>query len=191
MTRTNIAGAAILCALLLASSPPASFAAPASKLGTRAWYAEGFEALGFKVFAEPVALDDFSVKSLSGPVNKLSDAKGKIVLLNFWATWCPPCRDEIPSIQKLWNAMKGKNFTVMGVSIGESEGTVRDFVGKNKMSYPVFLDSSGAIGTAFGARSIPTTYVIDKTGKAIAGIVGGAAYDSPKAAALFAELATR
>ncbi|HET7838737.1 MAG TPA: TlpA disulfide reductase family protein, partial [Rectinemataceae bacterium] len=175
----------------LAASGARADTAQKASAAVRPWYATGFEELGFKVFPEPVPVDDFSARMLSGGSSKLSESRGKIVLLNFWATWCPPCREEIPSIQTLWTAMKGKSFSIMGVSIGETEATVRDFVAKNKMSYPVFLDSSGEIGTAFGARSIPTTYVIDKTGRAIAGIVGGAPYDSPKAAALFAELAAR
>jgi peroxiredoxin len=190
MRRLSIIIGALVSALVIMA--PAVSAETAQKgAAGRPWYAAGFEELGFKVFPQPIAVDDFSAKNLSGGGTKLSDSKGKIVLLNFWATWCPPCRAEIPSIQTLWTTMKGKDFAVMGVSVGETEATVRDFVGKNKMLYPVFLDSSGAIGTAFGARSIPTTYVIDKTGKAIAGIVGGAAYDSPKAAAFFAELASR
>jgi len=155
------------------------------------WYSSGLEKLGFTVFKEPQALDDFTVQAADGSSARLSGQKGKIVLLNFWATWCPPCRAEMPAIERLWSKTKDKPFTVMGVSVGEEPGTVKDFIAKQGYSYPIFVDPSGALGSAFGARSIPTTYVLDKSGQAIAGKVGGAPYDSAEAIALFAELASR
>lgn len=177
----------LIAALVLFS--PMLFAQGASQ--PKPWYSSGLEKLGFTVFPAPHALDDFAVQALGGASTRMSAQKGKIVLLNFWATWCPPCRAEMPAIEKLWDKNKGKAFTVMGVSVGEDLGTVKDFIAREKYSYPIFVDPSGALGSAFGARSIPTTYVIDKTGSAIAGKVGGASYDSAEAIALFAELASR
>jgi peroxiredoxin len=155
------------------------------------WYSGGLEKLGFTVFPKPQALDDFTVQALGGASVKLGDQRGKIVLLNFWATWCPPCRAEMPSIEKLWKKTEDKAFTVMAVSIGERPLTVKDFVERQKYSYPVFVDPSGELGNAFGVRSIPTTYILDKSGAAIAGKVGGAAYDSAEAISFFTELASR
>ena len=155
------------------------------------WYASGLEKLGFTVFPKAQALDDFSVNALAGSAVRLSAQKGKIVLLNFWATWCPPCKAEMPAIEKLWARTKDKDFMVMGVSVGEEPGTVKDFIARMGYSYPIFVDPSGALGTAFGARSIPTTYILDKSGAAIAGKIGAAPYDSEEAAAIFAELAAR
>jgi len=157
----------------------------------RPWYARGLEKLGFTVFSKPQPLDDFSIQALGGSFSKLSDQKGKIVLLNFWATWCPPCRAEMPAIDRLWTKTKDKAFTVMGVSVGEEPGTVRDFIGRQGYSYPIFVDPSGALGSAFGARSIPTSYILDKSGAAIAGKIGGAAYDDAETIAFFGELASR
>ena len=155
------------------------------------WYAGGLEKLGFTVFPKPQALDDFSVSALGGASVKLSEQRGKIVLLNFWATWCPPCRAEMPAIEKLWKKTKDRAFTVMGVSVGEEPGKVKDFIAKMGYSYPIYVDPSGSLGAAFGARSIPTTYILDKKGRAIAGMVGGAPYDGAEALAIFAELAAR
>jgi peroxiredoxin len=155
------------------------------------WYASGLERLGFTVFPKPRALDDSTIQALSGSATRLSDQKGKIVLLNFWATWCPPCRAEMPAIDKLWKKAKNMAFTVMGVSIGEEPGTVKDFISQQGYGFPIFVDPSGALGNAFGVRSIPTTYILDKSGAAIAGKVGGAAYDSAEAISFFAELASR
>jgi peroxiredoxin len=155
------------------------------------WYASGLERLGFTVFPKPQALDYFTVQALGGSSVGLNDLKGKIVLLNFWATWCPPCRAEMPAIDKLWKKTKDRAFTVMGVSVGEEPSTVKDFIAQQGYSYPIFVDPSGALGTAFGARSIPTTYILDKSGAAIAGNVGGASYDSAEAISFFMELASR
>jgi peroxiredoxin len=155
------------------------------------WYADGLMKLGFTVFQKTEVPNDTSFQALDGPAVKLSEQKGKIVILNFWATWCPPCRAEMPAIDRLWNKNKDKAFTVMGVSVGEKPEIVRDFIAKNGYGYPIFVDPSGELGSAFNARSIPTTYILDKSGAVIAGKVGGAAYDSAEAIALFAELAKR
>ncbi|HUX37157.1 MAG TPA: TlpA disulfide reductase family protein [Rectinemataceae bacterium] len=154
----------------------------------RPWYADRLEKLGFYVFPAPVDVGDFTVASPNGGSMSLSKAKGKVVLLNFWATWCPPCRAEMPSIQKLWDKRKDKNFTVIAVSVGEQKDTVTKFVADNKYSYPIFLDPSGQLGSAFNASSIPTTYIIDKDGKVIAGTQGSREYDSPEVLAAFDEL---
>ena len=97
----------------------------------------------------------------------------------------------MPALEALWKANKDKAFTIMGVSLGENAATVKDFIAEAGYGYPIFIDPSNALGVKFGARSIPTTYVLDKAGKAIAGKVGGASYDSAQSIALFAELASR
>ena len=180
-----------LSLILLALSVYAAAATAQGGVMLKPWYEAGLKKLGFTVFPKPMDLEDFSVKTPAGSTTSLGAQKGKIVLLNFWATWCPPCQAEMPAIQTLWNKNKDKAFTVMGVSIGEDPKTVADYIAKKGYGYPVFVDPSGRIGSLFGARSIPTTYVVDKAGKAIAGIVGGAPYDGAEAIAFFAELASR
>jgi len=187
LSRARTSAAALgLLAFLLATLPAG--AAPATP---RPWYAERLEKLGFTVLPSPVKLEDFTLPAAAGGSGSLFAQKGKIVLLNFWATWCPPCRAEMPSIESLWKKTRDKDFTIMGISVGEQPQTVKDFIAREKYSYPVYLDSSGAIGTRFGARSIPTTYLVDKSGMAIAGIVGGIEYDSAAFLALVSELAAR
>ena len=159
--------------------------------GDRPWYADGLERLGFTVFEKPRAVSDFSAQALDGAPQSLSRLRGKIVILNFWATWCPPCRAEMPALDALWKKDKDKALAIMGVSLSEERQTVKDFVAKAGSSYPIFLDPSGELGGRFGVRSIPTTYVFDKDGQAIAGKIGGAEYDSAESVELFAELASR
>jgi len=162
-----------------------------ASVAPKPWYAASLEKLGFIVFPKPQPLDDFTIQALGGSTKRLSDQKGKIVLLNFWATWCPPCRAEMPALEKLWGKSKDKAFTIMGVSVGEKPATVKDFIGSQGYSYPIYLDPDGSLGTAFGASSIPTTYILDKTGAAIAGKIGGASYDSAEAREIFSLLASR
>jgi peroxiredoxin len=153
--------------------------------------------LGFTVLPSPVKVDDFSLPALAGGPAKLSGQRGKVVLLNFWATWCPPCQKEMPAIDSLWGKMRGTNFTIMGVSLGEELSTVRKYIDAKKYSYPIYLDRQGKTGSYFGARSIPMTWIIDKEGMALAYVVGdiadvsGKAYDSPELVSLLGELASK
>jgi len=200
-------GAAALVALLLLSAACANPGAastskpetvqasraplPTASPTTRPWYAERLEKLGFFVFPAPVDVGDFAVETLTEGAFNLSAAKGKVVLLNFWASWCPPCRAEMPSIQRLWDKTKAKPFTVIAISIDDDLPTARAFVEAQKYSYPIYYDASKRLATAFNASSIPTTYVLDKSGKAIAGTKGSREYDEPQLAALFEELAAK
>ena len=167
-----------------------SLAVPVST-APRPWYADKLEKLGFYVFPAPVDVGDFTVEALKGGAASLSQARGKAVLLNFWATWCPPCRQEMPSIEALWNKSKNKSFTIFAVSVGEEKATVDKFIAEQKYSYPIFLDPQNKLGSAFNASSIPTTYIIDKNGKVIAGTQGAREYDGPEVMAFFAELASK
>jgi thiol-disulfide isomerase/thioredoxin len=190
------ASIALILGLLLSLGVQSLAAQPAKPAtagpsGERAWYADRLEKLGFQLYASPVVLPDFQVEALVGAPLKRSSLKGKIVLLNFWATWCPPCRAEMPSIEALHKKMQGKDFAIVGVSVGEQRGTVEKFIASQKFTFPIYLDSSGSLGAAFNARSIPTTYILDKEGRAIAGMVGSRMYDGPEVVGLFEELAKR
>ena len=179
----------VLSAALLALSIVFPFVVNAAS--EKPWYAEPFEELGFYVFDNPSRQTDFTVETLTGKLSTRSSLKGNIVLLNFWATWCPPCKEEIPSIENLGLAMKGKNFKIMAVSLGETRATVASFVNKTKMTYPVYLDPKKSLTATYASRGIPTTYVLDKNGDFIAAVIGGMKYDSPETIRLFAELAAR
>jgi peroxiredoxin len=105
---------------------------------------------------------DFSATDLEGKKVSLSDFRGKVVLLDFWATRCPPCRQEIPELQKIFDEYKDKGLVVIGAS-SESSGKVRQFKQKMGMSYPL-LKVTTKIFSAYQVRFIPTTYIIDKKG---------------------------
>ncbi len=115
---------------------------------------------------------DFTLKALEGGKVTLSDLRGKVVLLDFWATWCPPCRKELPSIEKLHREFKDKDLVVLGID-DEDSGTVKGFLKKNEYSIPVLLDSRQEVHRMYGARAIPTVIVIGRDGVIKAHYVGG------------------
>jgi thiol-disulfide isomerase/thioredoxin len=114
---------------------------------------------------------------------------GKVTLLNFWATWCPPCRKEMPSIERLHAAMNGYDFTIVAISVSEKKNTVEEFIASAGYTFPVYLDERGSIGSALASQGIPTTYILDKDGLVIAGIVGSFEYDNETLVNVFREMA--
>ncbi|WP_298294000.1 TlpA disulfide reductase family protein [Thiomonas sp.] len=133
------------------------------------------------VVQPPRAAPDFSLQDVSGKTHRLSDYRGKVVLVNFWATWCPPCRQEMPSIEKLYLAMKGRPFEVLALDQGETLNNVFAYMGQLNPSptFPVLLDQHSEAAHAFGVVGIPTTYLLDKQGRIVRQAVGGRDYDSP------------
>ena len=91
--------------------------------------------------------------------------QNKAVLLNFWATWCPPCREEIPGLIKLQEAYRNKSFTILGVDVGESQKKAAGFVEKTSINYPVVLDSDMKVAEAYSVFGIPTTFLLSSEGK--------------------------
>ena len=164
---------------------------PASSAAAKPWYVPRLEKLGFYVFDPPFVYQDFKVTSLSGIAQARTGTKGNVVLLNFWATWCPPCREEIPAIEALSKAMKGQKFEVFAVDVGEDAATVKAFVSEQKITYPVYLDPKNILSRTYASQGIPTTYLLDKDGRFIAGMVGGYNYSNPEFIAFLSELAKK
>jgi len=130
--------------------------------------------------AENSPVPDITVSSLNGTALKLSDLKGKVVLLNFWATWCPPCRDEIPSMMKLDKAMTGKPFQLVAVSIDEGgRSVVGSFFKSSGMNIPAYTDPDGSATKTYGITGVPETFIIDKQGVLAKKIIGPIEWDNP------------
>jgi cytochrome c biogenesis protein CcmG/thiol:disulfide interchange protein DsbE len=115
---------------------------------------------------------DFTLTDVTGRKQRLSALKGKVVLLDFWATWCGPCRREMPTIVKLHKELSPKGLAIVAVNVGEPHETVNAFLKKNMVSIPVWLDLDTQVSSKYGANSIPTLVVIDRTGKVTAYKVG-------------------
>ncbi|MEK7376790.1 MAG: TlpA disulfide reductase family protein [Candidatus Margulisiibacteriota bacterium] len=117
---------------------------------------------------------NFELKDLSGKAVKLSDYKGKFIFLNFFASWCPPCREEMPSIQRLYEkTLSWKGFKLIVVSVDAIENDARAFIKNGKYTFPVLLDSGSKAADNYGIRGIPATFIINKKGKIVDTAVGG------------------
>ena len=107
---------------------------------------------------------DFALNDLDGnPVN-LRDLRGKVVVLNFWATWCPPCRAEMPEIEAIHQQYKDKGVTVIGIDIRETVAEVRDFIEDGGLSWTFVIDRTGAVAAGYAVSAIPTSFFIDAAG---------------------------
>ena len=125
---------------------------------------------------------DFSLKNvMDGSDVSLSKFKGKVILLNFWATWCPPCVNEIPELVKLQEKYAGK-FAIVGLSLDEDSAEVKKFYTANKINYPIAMGTAEIQATYGGIPSIPTTFIIDTEGNIVDKIVGGRSYEDFEAA---------
>ena len=126
----------------------------------------------------PASLD-FELQDLQGNLVRLSSFQGKVVFLNFWATWCGPCREEMPSMQVLYEELQNEGFEVVAVDLQESQKAVQAFVEKMGLSFTVLIDKTGQVGSAYGASSIPISYFIDRSGLVVGGVIGGRIWDTP------------
>jgi thiol-disulfide isomerase/thioredoxin len=131
---------------------------------------------------------DFSLPDPSGKKGALKDFRGKLVLLNFWATWCLPCREEMPAMERLYQQYKNKGFTILAVDVKDSRKDALAFLKELKITYPVMLDPDGEVGLLYGAWGLPATYLIGPKGEGLARMWGPAAWDSPGAKQLIQDL---
>jgi len=146
-------------------------------------------------FSNQVAIEgdipapDFTFPGLDGKMVSLSDYKGKVVLVNIWATWCPPCVAEMPSMEKLYHKFKGENFEILAVSIDETGlKAVAPFMKKTRLTFPALIDSQGAIKSVYRITAIPESFIVDKQGLLIKKIVGPADWASPQVLGFFSNL---
>ena len=107
---------------------------------------------------------DFTLESLDGERISLSDLKGSVVLVNFWATWCPPCQAEIPDFEEAYRQREGDGFVVLGVNVEEPASEVLPFASDMGITYPVVLDRDGTVRRAYRALGLPTSLLVDRDG---------------------------
>lgn len=125
------------------------------------------------------ATPPLALRDLEGREHKLADYKGKVVVLNFWATWCDPCREEMPSMQRLQDKLAGKPFVVLAVDYGEGAPRINDFLKKFPVKFTVLLDRDTSAATAWKVKVLPTTLVIDPEQKVRFVAVGDIGWDTP------------
>ncbi|MDP2155017.1 MAG: TlpA disulfide reductase family protein [Sulfuricella sp.] len=123
----------------------------------------------------PLALNDLNGKPL-----KLEDYRGKVVMVQFWATWCPPCRKEMPSMMRLKAKLTGKPFVILAVNMGETEKEVKDFLAQVNADFTILMDSDGKALGAWKVFVAPSTFLVDPKGNIRYTLQGGAEWDAPE-----------
>ena len=118
---------------------------------------------------------DFELKTLEGETVKLADLRGQAVLVNLWATWCPPCRAEMPAIEKVYNDYKEEGFVVLAVNMTYQDTftNIAPFVDEYGLTFPILLDETSEVGTAYQLRSLPSSFFIDREGIIREVVIGG------------------
>lgn len=113
----------------------------------------------------PAPAPPLELADMHGKKHRLADYRGKVVLINFWATWCDPCREEMPSIDRLLRSMEGRPFTVLAVNLAEPQSRIRTYLEKTPVGFTVLLDRDTSVAKAWKARILPATYIVGPDGK--------------------------
>jgi thiol-disulfide isomerase/thioredoxin len=130
----------------------------------------------------PVPAKDFTLKDMDGKSHALADYRGKVVLINFWATWCPPCRREMPSMEHLYQKLRDKPFVVLAINQWEDPDQVFAYLGQlgTFPTFPILFDPKSEVAQAFGVKGLPTSFLLDKEGRVVYRAIGGREFDHPE-----------
>ena len=130
------------------------------------------------------------LKDLDGRTHDLVQLRGRVVLINFWATWCPPCRREMPSMERLSQTLKGEAFSVLAVDVGEDADTIDAFTAQldATLTFPILLDTRSRTLQAWKVAGLPTTFLVDRQGRIVASAIGGREFDHPEIVKAIREL---
>ena len=115
--------------------------------------------------APAAAAPDFTLRTMSGPNMRLAEQRGRVVMVNFWATWCGPCRQEMPQLDRLYQKYKSSGFVLLGVNVDDDTRKAADVAGKLGVSFPVLLDTDKAVSKLYDLSTMPSTVLIDRDGK--------------------------
>jgi peroxiredoxin len=141
--------------------------------------------LGFLTPTQTVSAPDFTLDNLEARSVSLSSLKGKMVFINFWGTWCQYCLVEMPSIQRMYEQLKNKDFEILAISVNDTPEAAKSYVRDNKLSFPILLDLEYRATQLYGVRGFPTTYIVDKSGNLIGKLVGSREWDTPDVIEVF------
>ncbi len=145
---------------------------------------DAFQALALTRVNPPAATKDFTAPAPGGGQVRLASYRGKVVLLNFWATWCPPCLVEMPAMERLHGRLRDKGFVVLAISLDADEGAVPPFLKEHGFTFPVGLDSRQRLAALYGVRALPSTFLLDRKGRIVAQALGPREWDGPAALAV-------
>lgn len=138
------------------------------------------EIMGAKPYEPGTEAPDFTLQTLEGKKVSLKDLRGRLVFLNFWATWCVPCREEMPAMEKLSQQLAKMPFAMVAVNVKETSREVEAFRKEVGFTYPVLLDPKGEVGLLYGAWGLPNTYLIGPNGDVIGRVIGPRSWSAPE-----------
>lgn len=132
---------------------------------------------------------EFRLPALDGRVVSLSDFRGKVVMVHFWATWCPPCVEEIPTLEHVYRSFFGKDFEILAVSVdADDQNSVGSFAQQKHLTMPILLNPDRSAAALYGTFRFPETYIIDRQGIVRTKIIGAMDWSRPEAVGIIAEL---
>jgi peroxiredoxin len=172
-----------------AGSPPAVAAPSPPRAGTAMPVTEAMKELDLIRPSRTKLAEDFTAQTLGGGTFRLSEHRGKVVMINFWATWCPPCLEEMPALERLHRQHKDTGFTLMAVSVDTDPAKVKPFLTSHKLTFPVGLDPRMDIANAYGVRALPSSFIVGRDGNLAALAIGPRHWDSNAAHALIEGMA--
>ncbi len=138
---------------------------------TGAFGGPGINAVGRPALVQVRPVPDFKIRLYNGETFALSEHRGRVLVVNFWASWCPPCRSEAPTLEAIWQAYRERGVVLVGLNVWDSEAAARRFIGEFGLTFPTGPDP-GNIGVEFGITGIPETYFIDREGRLVRRWVG-------------------
>jgi len=141
--------------------------------------------------SRPKLADDFTIPTADGKTFRLSAQRGRPVFINFWATWCPPCLEEMPAMERLWRAQKDAGFVMLAVAVDANPKLVAPFLERHSLTFAVGLDTKMELAQSYGVRALPSSFVIDRDGRLTALAIGPRAWDNVAAHALIERLVAR
>ncbi len=122
---------------------------------------------------------EFAMRDMAGSYVSITAMRGKVIVLNFWATWCPPCKVEMPGLEQLYHDYRAGGLEVIGLSTDSSEAGIREFLSKTPVNFPILHDRSGRVTKLYGVNSLPTTFLIDRSGTVVELFIGEQDWTSP------------
>jgi len=124
-----------------------------------------------------IVAPDFTLKDVDGKTHRLSDYRGKVVMINFWATWCPPCRFELPSMQRAYEKLKRTDVEFLAINLGEDADTIFTFTADYPVTFPLLMDLDSAVANLYPVIGLPTTYFVSPKGILIYRAIGSREWD--------------
>jgi peroxiredoxin len=134
------------------------------------------------------SVPSFMIMDLKGKEKQLDDYKDKLILVNFWASWCGPCNEEAPSMEKMYKELRSKGLVVVGISIDHHVSQVEKFVKEYSITFPVLLDTDENVASSYGITGVPETFILNRNYKLIKHIIGPIDWTSPDATNYLSEL---